>query len=290
MLAVAVAAAVDGFPAHAGMDPRPPARCRPAGRLPRTRGDGPAGSRSVTQAAGASPHTRGWTSQIVTPARRSSGFPAHAGMDPYTTRRSGRQARLPRTRGDGPLAAASPVPSTWASPHTRGWTHVSHRPPDLRRGFPAHAGMDPSPGCCWATRARLPRTRGDGPRCSRCPTRRLRASPHTRGWTLRHLRDGVEHPGFPAHAGMDPAGLGALPAGPGLPRTRGDGPIPLIAPHTFFPASPHTRGWTLPAHRRARHDGGFPAHAGMDPADRRRRPAAGGLPRTRGDGPQVWGV
>ena len=32
-----------------------------------------------------SPHTRGWTSAIVTFTARASGFPAHAGMDPVAT-------------------------------------------------------------------------------------------------------------------------------------------------------------------------------------------------------------
>ena len=50
-----------------------------------------------------------------------------------------------------------------ASPHTRGWTYVS--PGDIagQRGFPAHAGMDPSAPHVAQPRRGLPRTRGDGP-------------------------------------------------------------------------------------------------------------------------------
>ena len=105
--------------------------------------------------------------------------------------------------------------------------------------------------------------------------------------------------GFPAHAGMDPAGLTAnrLPASPRtrgwtpirgvvtrsddrLPRARGDGPSDPVAgrrrgdgPDPAM-ASPRTRGWT---HEGAAGDAAvsIPAHAGMDL----------GLPRARGDGP-----
>ena len=50
-------------------------------------------------------------------------------------------------------------------------------------------------------------------------------------------------------------------------------------------ASPHTRGWTLPAAVAGEQPEGFPAHAGMDPTIPSRPRAPTGLPRTRGDGP-----
>ena len=51
----------DGFPARAGMDPRPPRSSRTAARIPRTRGDGPAARVSPAVAPEDSPHARGWT-------------------------------------------------------------------------------------------------------------------------------------------------------------------------------------------------------------------------------------
>ena len=71
-----------GFPAHAGMDPRPcSARARTHG-LPRTRGDGPRRVPAPRLAVRASPHTRGWTRGRVGSPCSEEGFPAHAGMDP----------------------------------------------------------------------------------------------------------------------------------------------------------------------------------------------------------------
>ena len=136
-------------------------------------------------------------------------------------------------------------------------------------------------------RKRLPRTRGDGPliagawlsklrswgspahagmdrRCSPAASSHaaVRAPPHTRGWTPSP----------------------AVRRSTGLPRTRGDGPLPDYRATTTA-APPHTRGWT-PAGVLHRDAGpGSPAHAGMDPRSRRSRACGPRLPRTRGDGP-----
>ena len=95
------------------------------------------------------------------------------------------------------------------------------------------------------------------------------ASPHTRGWTL---------PVLAVHLG-----------GRGLPRTRGDGPRWRHDPGRLEWASPHTRGWTRPYRRQATVEGGFPAHAGMDPVELDGAPRRPRLPRTRGDGPPPLG-
>ena len=193
-------------------------------RLPRTRGDGP---RSAMQAPGcttASPHTRGWTRDAHRRRVGGPGFPAHAGMDPTSRRLDRLDVRLPRTRGDGPWDGWLEIDTDEASPHTRGWTHdVPDRRPQ-GRGFPAHAGMDPSPDSCSACTARLPRTRGDGPGTIGVSPSSPRASPHTRGWTLLSAPRAGSRSGFPAHAGMDPRYWIDGSQYPGLPRTRGDGP------------------------------------------------------------------
>ena len=123
-------------------------------------------------------------------------------------------------------------------------------------------------------------------------------SPPTRGWTV-------------------------TASGPEPGRPRGDGPLFRAWQGALDLVSPPTRGWTEPAilreilrfHRtfrllRALRDGGFPAHAGMDPAlcvplpdDCAGFPAHAGMdpfpcrtdalpelhwfPRPRGDGPYV---
>ena len=274
-----------GFPAHAGMDPRPRTPRRRAARLPRTRGDGPADSGRGRDGEAASPHTRGWTRERLQRRQPALGFPAHAGMDPGRPDRAGSPRRLPRTRGDGPASATPGTPSARASPHTRGWTARGPARRRRGRGFPAHAGMDPPSTPCTLGRSGLPRTRGDGPGWEDDARAGWQASPHTRGWTPRRREGALPGVGFPAHAGMDPSTAGWRATRRRLPRTRGDGPSTSSMSSPSRAASPHTRGWTLfrPAPRGAIR--GFPAHAGMDP--RWDEPDVVGLrlPRTRGDGP-----
>ena len=141
---------------------------------------------------------------MALPPLPRDGFPAHAGMDPLYGIRPLFHSRLPRTRGDGPEDIEAVDVAVAASPHTRGWTPMSiyyRRPTD---GFPAHAGMDPSDRLSGTAIRWLPRTRGDGPRCRVILGISTRASPHTRGWTLRFRRLDRLRDGFPAHAGMDP--------------------------------------------------------------------------------------
>ena len=153
----------DGFPAHAGMDrvPAPPASRSP--RLPRTRGDGPINQCHVEVSPWASPHTRGWTRAAVATDAARLGFPAHAGMDPVACCGGGASPRLPRTRGDGPDARRRCDCRRRAFPHTRGWTRGQGHGGHLDDGFPAHAGMDPTPTGSDPPCRGLPRTRGDGP-------------------------------------------------------------------------------------------------------------------------------
>ena len=132
-------------------------------------------------------------------------------------------------------------------------------------GFPAHAGMDRGGGGRARARSRLPRTRGDGPVTTSVNVDRGGASPHTRGWTPSVARRQRARPGFPAHAGMDPAPGWPRGRTPRLPRTRGDGPDGFALRADEVAASPHTRGWTLPPAAEPLQGRGFPAHAGMDP-------------------------
>ena len=254
-------------------------------RLPRTRGDGPLTIHPADSAAEASPHTRGWTLAGLLIGEPDNGFPAHAGMDLPRACRWRPARRLPRTRGDGPGSEGLHAAMAQASPHTRGWTAQARELAQAEVGFPAHAGMDPRGGANAASAVRLPRTRGDGPAGVRGIHQRDLASPHTRGWTSRGRRSQRHRPGFPAHAGMDPGSAASACSGSGLPRTRGDGPNPRPEFSWMWRASPHTRGWTLDRRVDAPGDGGFPAHAGMDPRYGRCAGTERRLPRTRGDGP-----
>ena len=274
-----------GFPAHAGMDPRCSGGSVWPRGLPRTRGDGPRQARPPGRVVWASPHTRGWTAPKRIGMVPAPGFPAHAGMDLRRSAAAGRTSGLPRTRGDGPVASAAWVARPWASPHTRGWTRYLAAVAAGDQGFPAHAGMDPGRRGRMRQWRRLPRTRGDGPSARRRSSSRSMASPHTRGWTRRGPRVALPLRGFPAHAGMDPHRRPRRCLRPGLPRTRGDGPVAAGVAAASQRASPHTRGWTVQALVAGRGVGGFPAHAGMDPSRCRGPTWRDRLPRTRGDGP-----
>ena len=195
------------------------------------------------------------------------GFPAHAGMDPTHHQTTPQQEGLPRTRGDGPTTTGALTATVEASPHTRGWTPPTTKPHPNRRGFPAHAGMDPAPGPSRRRPAWLPRTRGDGPGTGAVPQ------------TTSASRS------FPAHAGMDPRWTSTRASGSRLPRTRGDGPVDVSQVPLNPTTSPHTRGWTAEALQQRQERIGFPAHAGMDPRPREPVRTVRRLPRTRGDGP-----
>ncbi len=274
-----------GSPAHAGMDPRGGGPCRCPRRLPRTRGDGPDEKVFMRDKYRAPPHTRGWTVSSPRGDTGRGGSPAHAGMDLATVSTPAAPARLPRTRGDGPLyAGSSPHPSS-APPHTRGWTLLGALHQRGHRGSPAHAGMDPDTLGDPGSPGRLPRTRGDGPKLTTTRCRRRWAPPHTRGWTVVPRRVDEVSAGSPAHAGMDPRRTTTAGRPARLPRTRGDGPGAVAGAEKVDVAPPHTRGWTHPPPRRPRRYKGSPAHAGMDPSRSGASWAPVGLPRTRGDGP-----
>ena len=70
-----------GSPAHAGMDLMNDRENTNKERLPRTRGDGPKGTRSERARYQAPPHTRGWTVHLLGGRHLVAGSPAHAGMD-----------------------------------------------------------------------------------------------------------------------------------------------------------------------------------------------------------------
>ena len=274
-----------GFPAHAGMDRRPPAAAGASSRFPRTRGDGPGGEKTLRPTDAVSPHTRGWTGAMAGKCPPRRGFPAHAGMDPAHGRAGARRVRLPRTRGDGPRRGRGRTLTPRASPHTRGWTRADRRLHPAARGFPAHAGMDPGATTSNGHRWRLPRTRGDGPARLIAAAPDMLASPHTRGWTPIRVHRPQLRPGFPAHAGMDRGPRMCRTVDARLPRTRGDGPGGASGGRSGSQASPHTRGWTRPILGAPVARFGFPAHAGMDRPEQRSSPRRVGLPRTRGDGP-----
>ncbi len=201
--------ALEGSPAHAGMDPRKRLPGASPNGLPRPRGDGPQCAPAWVASAVAPPPTRGWTRLDLVGLMPDVGSPAHAGMDPRNGRYRRRRRRLPRPRGDGPRMRSKPSSRATAPPPTRGWTRRCPLWRHRRHGSPAHAGIDPVSAS-------------------------LRSC-------LEGLLLGL---GSPAHAGMSSAFMGSSGIWRGLLRPRGDG-LALAYVHPIArEAPPPTRGWT----------------------------------------------
>ena len=172
-----------GFPALAGMDPRPPAAATSKRRIPRARGDGPSWSTGRSSRPTDSPRSRGWTRRRDAIRAPGGGFPALAGMDPGRSPATTAAAGIPRARGDGPPSARFSAARIRDSPRSRGWTQDPFAFISPPAGFPALAGMDLLPLHRLRHHGGIPRARGDGP----CPRRRRSRptpdSPRSRGWT-----------------------------------------------------------------------------------------------------------
>ncbi len=136
----------------------------------------------------------------------------------------------------------------------------------------------------------LPRIRGDRPWAGQTHAYYAWAPPHPRGST-RYTDSGAHWcGGSPASAGIDPRPCAPPWCCQWLPRIRGDRPTarPAAAPTPVAP--PHPRGstpgrtwWTLS-------ETGSPASAGIDPERVPVRAAGCGLPRIRGDRPDMSAV
>ena len=175
---------VCGFPAHAGMDlPRATVSVLPRW-FPRPRGDGPEGLEGGGTSGKVSPPTRGWTRTSTSLRGRRLGFPAHAGMDPLLSSPGRPITGFPRPRGDGPPPPGRISDLPAVSPPTRGWTWYRHPLSPVKRGFPAHAGMDPLPWQWTFSMDGFPRPRGDGPIYAHGNPAGSGVSPPTRGWTI----------------------------------------------------------------------------------------------------------
>ena len=152
-----------------------------------------------------------------------------------------------------------------SSPRTRGY----FRRPDLvaswRNLFPAHAGVFPIGSVCRTVSGTLPRARG-GISCVECATLcGVVSSPRTRGYFHRCDAARLDHPLFPAHAGVFP-GPGLYTGGRGaLPRARGGISAIRLPYNPEVSSSPRTRGYFPREEPIEPNPSLFPAHAGVFP-------------------------
>jgi len=249
------------------------------------RGDRPQQAHACCNPEPATPHARGSTSLALLISPLIRGYPACAGIDLENSVSTLLDCWLPRMRGDRPQPQVSCAGESAATPHARGSTLHSHGSCVMTPGYPACAGIDPAPGTPAPPRLRLPRMRGDRPLVNALRRGWLWATPHARGSTVipDSLLKGWE--GYPACAGID-LSRSSMDAPPiWLPRMRGDRPGPRSAWWRRDTATPHARGSTSRGRVIPWGSGGYPACAGIDLWQGRRRYDATGLPRMRGDRP-----
>ena len=152
-----------GYPAYAGIDLMVGKKLEETKGLPRIRGDRPTAMPNAEAGGWATPHTRGSTLPLWFFASPVYGYPAYAGIDlcRYNLRLLLRW--LPRIRGDRPPSVVAIACRVWATPHTRGSTLTQQYSFSSSRGYPAYAGIDPSPTRIDPPYYWLPRIRGDRP-------------------------------------------------------------------------------------------------------------------------------
>ena len=276
--------------AHAEMDPRAAGSFRLGRPNLRSRGDGPADEFFIRRRDFKPPLTRRWTSSLFLSDDTFCQTSAHAEMDPRWARRS--PARWPnlRSRGDGPISVMMYL--TWFTkpPLTRRWTPTGcgHVGGDFQTS--AHAEMDP---CDWArpTRPRSNlRSRGDGPRHTDRPLARERKPPLTRRWTYATRSKLRQNGQTSAHAEMDLRPLRPHSVSVSNLRSRGDGPDTRLAFGHSVSKPPLTRRWTILPCLMLNTFSQTSAHAEMDLLDTTYTDLYRPNLRSRGDGPQVYGV
>mgnify|MGYP005965399671 CR=1 FL=1 len=175
-------------------------------------------------------------------------------------------------------------------PLTRRWTHEYERLIDRHEQTSAHAEMDP-----W--RATLPaplppnlRSRGDGPEMDALTAGQGDKPPLTRRWTRMIVARHVDGEQTSAHAEMDPlSGYAGRSPPPNL-RSRGDGPEVCAVAGWEQGKPPLTRRWTAIPDAPLAHHVQTSAHAEMDLLDTTYTDLYRPNLRSRGDGPQVYGV
>ncbi len=129
--------------------------------------------------------------------------------------------------------------------------------------------------------------RGDRPKYRHDREYQRAFTPHARGSTFPLVEDVSYVVVYPACAGIDLSFLSRKRIYPCLPRMRGDRPcrfVRTLSPQAF---TPHARGSTLLTLMSLWAIKVYPACAGIDLGLLADRPPASGLPRMRGDRPEV---
>ena len=191
------------YPACAGLDRRLAGRLADTYSLPRMRGDRPLISILYSRCAMFTPHARGSTYHSYNKHPDPEVYPACAGIDPLPFQVPLELPRLPRMRGDRPLA----IRASWSilrfTPHARGSTAYEASQKQEKKVYPACAGIDQNNSLFLAFFRSLPRMRGDRPSLAILLWLVEKFTPHARGSTFLVLVVSSYVVVYPACAGID---------------------------------------------------------------------------------------
>ncbi len=208
------------------------------------RGDRPGNKRGCPHRGRATPHARGSTDAYYFSHDANAGYPACAGIDRELLFSDSVLGGLPRMRGDRPSLTSLRLCIPSATPHARGSTSPRLAATRPLSGYPACAGIDHSDLWYEGMHRRLPRMRGDRPFSMSCCVFFVLATPHARGSTPSIHAAFCAYCGYPACAGIDPFAPAPCNDPLGLPRMRGDRPLPGSSRAAAAMATPHARGST----------------------------------------------
>ncbi len=212
-------------------------------------------------------------------------FPARAGINRPPPRRQPSRPGVPRPRGDQPQSLTDRCPPLWRSPPARGSTGTFGGTIELVGAFPARAGINREDRGARDLRSRVPRPRGDQPRCAWRWVSASWRSPPARGSTAAGAGRRAGAGAFPARAGINRSFLTWDNLLPSVPRPRGDQPAMEKARQIGIRRSPPARGSTDAAEFRRLAESAFPARAGINRISTPRSVGPSGVPRPRGDQP-----
>ena len=151
------------------------------------------------------PHARGSTIGMAVSTSAATVYPACAGIDPRYICSNPTVERLPRMRGDRPVAASDSNLWIKFTPHARGSTCHLYRTDSHIPVYPACAGIDPTSSTCCAGKSSLPRMRADRPWRQVSKSCLSWFTPHARGSTACILSYSTKPEVYPACAGIDPS-------------------------------------------------------------------------------------
>ena len=168
---------------------------------PRSRGENFVDCCYPVEISGASPLTRGKPFEKSYSVSIWGRIPAHAGKTEARTCCRGARRAHPRSRGENSYAATIAAMFAGASPLTRGKRHPISESRATAGRIPAHAGKTASSASSLSLWRAHPRSRGENCWPRSINSKRLGASPLTRGKRISEIADCTQSGRIPAHAG-----------------------------------------------------------------------------------------